>query len=92
MPRRGLNSKIESPVAASEESKTRPRGEEEECASVKLTFLVGVRKGFTKRLMDTVQSGSGGSADMKVLMDGPYCSPPVLRGYETVVLIAGGSS
>lgn len=53
----------------------------------KLTFLIRVRSGFTKRLLDAAAKDQ----EMKVILDGPYSSPPLLRGFETVVLIAGGS-
>ncbi|KAG6907768.1 hypothetical protein DXG01_007481 [Tephrocybe rancida] len=41
-----------------------------------LTFLIGVRSGFTKRLLDAVDK----TQEMKVIIDGPYGSPPRLRG------------
>lgn len=51
-----------------------------------LIFLINVRSGFTKRLRDiAVEKGT-----VKVFIDGPYGSSPDLRGYNTVVLIAGG--
>ncbi|RDB30109.1 Ferric/cupric reductase transmembrane component 1 [Hypsizygus marmoreus] len=53
----------------------------------KLTFLVRVRSGFTKNLLNAAEK----DAPTKVILDGPYSSPPLLKGFETVVLIAGGS-
>jgi hypothetical protein len=55
--------------------------------SKRLAFLVGVRKGFTKRLKNAAPHHSS----FKVLLDGPYDSPPDLRGFDTVILIAGSS-
>ncbi|KAJ8516400.1 hypothetical protein ONZ45_g6280 [Pleurotus djamor] len=52
-----------------------------------LSFLIRVRRGFTERLLNA----AGKEETMKVLVDGPYSSPPWLRGFDTVVLIAGGS-
>ncbi|KAG6860264.1 hypothetical protein C0995_013508 [Termitomyces sp. Mi166 len=52
-----------------------------------LTFLIRVRSGFTKRLLHA----SGGTQELKVILDGPYGSPPSLQGFDTVVLVAGGS-
>jgi ferric-chelate reductase len=51
----------------------------------RLAFLVRVRKGFTASLYRNAQENKG----LKVLFDGPYGSPPVLKGYGTVILIAG---
>ncbi|THH14579.1 hypothetical protein EW146_g5768 [Bondarzewia mesenterica] len=52
-----------------------------------IMFIVNTREGFTKRLMDIAKVGGS----LKVFMDGPYGSPPRLRGFDTTVLIAGGS-
>ncbi|KAG6857057.1 hypothetical protein H0H87_010022 [Tephrocybe sp. NHM501043] len=53
----------------------------------RLSFLIRVRGGFTKRLLDAVDRRQ----EMNVVFEGPYGSPPRLRGFDTVVLIAGGS-
>jgi predicted ferric reductase len=50
-----------------------------------LAFLVRVRKGFTARLLHNAQDNKL----LKVFFDGPYGSPPILKGYGTVLLIAG---
>ncbi|CDO76208.1 hypothetical protein BN946_scf184819.g8 [Trametes cinnabarina] len=52
-----------------------------------LTFLINVREGFTKRVARVAEKGE----KVKVLVDGPYGSPPNLDNDDTVVLIAGGS-
>lgn len=52
-----------------------------------LKFFIRVRNGATKRLFNHVETG----VQVKVLLDGPYSSPPLLVGYDTVLLIAGGS-
>jgi NAD(P)H-flavin reductase len=52
-----------------------------------LKFFVRARGGATKRLLDHV----GKDKELKVFVDGPYSSPPVLIGYDSVLLIAGGS-
>jgi predicted ferric reductase len=51
----------------------------------KLEFLIRVRKGFTARLLHAAQDNQS----LKVFFEGPYCSPPLLKGYDTVILIAG---
>ncbi|KAJ7111813.1 ferric reductase NAD binding domain-containing protein [Mycena epipterygia] len=59
-----------------------------------LMFILRVREGFTKRLLDSVLASSeddGVRKTFKAFVDGPYSSPPVLRGFETVVFICGGS-
>jgi predicted ferric reductase len=50
-----------------------------------LAFLVRVRKGFTASLLRNAQDNKL----LKVFFDGPYGSPPILKGYGTVLLIAG---
>jgi predicted ferric reductase len=51
----------------------------------KLVFLIRVRNGFTKKLMLVASS----DRTYKIFINGPYSSPPVLVGYETIILIAG---
>jgi predicted ferric reductase len=51
----------------------------------KLVFLFRVRNGFTKKLMHVASPDK----TYKVFINGPYGSPPMLVGYETVILIAG---
>ncbi|KAG6835709.1 hypothetical protein H0H93_015457 [Arthromyces matolae] len=53
-----------------------------------LTFIIRVRSGFTRRLLSRASDKAPG---LQVFLDGPYGSPPSLRGFNTVVLIAGGS-
>lgn len=53
--------------------------------SKELVFLINVRGGFTKRLRRIAAE----NGTVKVLVDGPYGSAPDLRGYDTLVLIAG---
>lgn len=50
----------------------------------KLVFFVRVRKGFSKRLLMNAEQGK-----MRVWMDGPYSSPPLIRGCDSVVFVAG---
>ncbi|KAF8809124.1 hypothetical protein BYT27DRAFT_7188217 [Phlegmacium glaucopus] len=52
-----------------------------------LVFLLRVRKGFTPKLLKDASSDQ----TYKVFVNGPYGSPPLLIGYQTVILIAGGS-
>jgi ferric-chelate reductase len=54
-----------------------------------LVFLIKVRDGFTKKLFDRVDSTLAKEQSLPVVLDGPYSSPPLLFGYETVLLIAG---
>ncbi|KAF8068614.1 ferric reductase NAD binding domain-containing protein [Lyophyllum atratum] len=54
-----------------------------------LVFLVRVRQGLTRRLLDSASTSQ--SSPLKVVLDGPYSSPPMLVGYGTAILIAGGS-
>lgn len=51
----------------------------------KLVFLIRVRDGLTRRLLNKAQDGYKAT----VFLDGPYSSPPLLRGHERVILIAG---
>jgi predicted ferric reductase len=63
-------------------------------SKLRLMFIVRVREGFTKRLLDSVLAApdsSGVSRSFKLFVDGPYGSPPVLRGFESVLFIAGQS-
>ncbi|KAK6980774.1 Ferric/cupric reductase transmembrane component 1 [Favolaschia claudopus] len=61
----------------------------------RLMFIVRVREGFTRQLVDSVlakpDSNTGVSRAFKALIDGPYSSPPNVRGFETVLFICGGS-
>ncbi|KAJ7486431.1 iron reductase [Mycena galericulata] len=77
-----------------------PSGETDKVASPgsddhqRLMFILRVREGFTRRLLDSVAGNpdpTGVSKSFKALIDGPYSSPPILKGFETVVLICGGS-
>lgn len=52
-----------------------------------LVFLVRVRKGATRKLLE--HASRSVQAPLKVFIDGPYSSPPLLVGFDTVVLIAG---
>ncbi|KAJ7837438.1 ferric reductase NAD binding domain-containing protein [Mycena leptocephala] len=59
-----------------------------------LKFILRVREGFTKRLVDSVLANpdsNGVSRSFKAFVDGPYSSPPDMGGFETAVLICGGS-
>jgi hypothetical protein len=63
-------------------------------SKLRLMFIVRVREGFTKRLLDSVLAApdsNGVSRSFKLFVDGPYGSPPVLRGFESVLFIAGQS-
>ncbi|KAF8155465.1 ferric reductase NAD binding domain-containing protein [Crassisporium funariophilum] len=53
----------------------------------KLIFFLRVRGGFTEKLFQEASS----DRTYKVFLNGPYSSPPLLVGYQSVVLIAGGS-
>ncbi|KAJ7675201.1 ferric reductase like transmembrane component-domain-containing protein [Mycena rosella] len=55
-----------------------------------LVFLLRIRGGFTKRLLDAATAG-GSTAAFNAYVDGPYCAPPSVRGFGTVLLFAGGS-
>ncbi|KAF9478931.1 hypothetical protein BDN70DRAFT_879320 [Pholiota conissans] len=58
-----------------------------------LVFVLRVHKGFTQRLAQAaVAPGSAPTLGLqRVFVNGPYSAPPVLVGYQRVVLIAGGS-
>ncbi|KAJ7448009.1 ferric reductase NAD binding domain-containing protein [Mycena latifolia] len=58
--------------------------------SKKLVFLLRVHDGFTKRLFNAANSSSTNET-FGTYIDGPYCSPPSVRGFETVLLFCGGS-
>jgi ferric-chelate reductase len=53
-----------------------------------LVFHVRVRNGFTKRLLRAARDDSS----MRVILDGPYGSPELLKGFGTALLIAGMST
>ncbi|KAJ6467480.1 ferric reductase NAD binding domain-containing protein [Mycena vulgaris] len=61
--------------------------------SKKLVFLLRVHDGFTKRLLNAASSPSSGGTDATfgAYIDGPYCAPPSVRGFGTVLLFCGGS-
>jgi ferric-chelate reductase len=52
-----------------------------------LVFFISVHGGFTRKLRDVAEK----SGKAKVFVDGPYGKAPDLTGYDTSVLIAGGS-
>ncbi|KAK0217354.1 ferric reductase NAD binding domain-containing protein [Armillaria nabsnona] len=52
----------------------------------KLIFLIRVHDGFTRRVLNKANGQR-----TRLLLDGPYSSPPVTRGFDGVVLIAGGT-
>lgn len=52
-----------------------------------LVFIINVHSGFTRKLRDIAEKGG----KVKVFVDGPYGKSPDLTGYDTSVLIAGGS-
>jgi len=62
-------------------------GHNGQSARGELKFFIRVRTGTTRRLRSFVDTGK----EFSVLLDGPYSSPPVLMGYDSVVLVAGGS-
>jgi ferric-chelate reductase len=50
-----------------------------------LVFILRVQRGFTRKLHKEASS----NMTYKVFLNGPYGSPPLLIGYQTVILIAG---
>jgi ferric-chelate reductase len=50
-----------------------------------LVFILRVQRGFTKKLLKEASSDT----TYKVFLNGPYGSPPLLIGYQTIILIAG---
>ena len=52
-----------------------------------LVFILRVQRGFTQKLHKEASS----DVTYKVFLNGPYGSPPLLIGYQTVILIAGSS-
>ena len=57
--------------------------------SKQLTFLIRVNKGFTRRVRNAARDDE--SESMNIFFEGPYGEPPLLTGFETVMLIAGVS-
>jgi predicted ferric reductase len=53
--------------------------------SKQMSFLVRVHKGFTQHM----RSAARDKESLNILFDGPYGDPPLLTGFDTVVLIAG---
>lgn len=80
-------STIDVPSAATDEATPGDVKTDEQSRHEPLVFLVRVRKGFTKQLSDAASQ----NRPLRVLVDGPYGSPPLLRGFATVVMIAGMS-
>ncbi|KAJ6487612.1 ferric reductase NAD binding domain-containing protein [Mycena sanguinolenta] len=56
-----------------------------------LVFLLRVHDGFTKRLLHAAHSPAALDHTLNAYIDGPYCSPPSVRGFDTVLLFGGGS-
>ncbi len=52
-----------------------------------LVFLFRVQRGFTQKILKEASP----DRTYRVLINGPYGSPPVLIGYQTIMLIAGSS-
>ena len=50
-----------------------------------LMFILRVQRGFTQKLLKEASSDT----TYRVFLNGPYGSPPLLIGYQTVILIAG---
>ena len=73
--------------------KTTPRIEDKEASAEiephwkELVFFINVHRGFTRRLRDVADK----YGKAKVFLDGPYGNSPDLTGYDTSILIAGGS-
>ncbi|KZT21943.1 hypothetical protein NEOLEDRAFT_717549 [Neolentinus lepideus HHB14362 ss-1] len=65
-------------------------GEKDGEVEDEMVFIVGVMRGFTARLGRRVE-GSERGRDVTVLVDGPYGDAEDVTGYDTVVLIAGGT-
>ncbi|KAK6992759.1 ferric reductase NAD binding domain-containing protein, partial [Favolaschia claudopus] len=59
--------------------------------SKKLVFLLRVHDGFTRRMLHAACSPSPLDDTFNAYIDGPYCAPPTVRGFETVLLFGGGS-
>ncbi|KAJ6478828.1 ferric reductase like transmembrane component-domain-containing protein [Mycena vitilis] len=59
----------------------------------KLVFLLRVHDGFTKRLLHAATATATSTSDQTfgAYVDGPYCAPPSVRGFNTVLLLCGGS-
>lgn len=53
-----------------------------------LVFLIKARNGLTGRLRDAAREMSSGR-NVKVILDGPYGSPPDLSHFSTVMLFSG---
>ncbi|KAK8854583.1 hypothetical protein IAR55_003322 [Kwoniella newhampshirensis] len=84
------------PFTASTIAKHPERGAE----AGELAFIVRVRDGFTKRMKDQVENarkekGLGldekFEVDVKAAVDGPYGVKANLRGYDGILIFAGGS-
>ena len=71
--------------AVAEGASEKGSAKSEDAGGKELVFVIRARRGFTKRLMDVAQKGG----PVKVFVDGPYGVPPSLRGFDTVVFIAG---
>ncbi|KAJ7737766.1 iron reductase [Mycena maculata] len=82
------------PGAASEKASSEGGYASEGARHPRLMFILRVREGFTKRLLESAlarSDGNGVNQHFKALVDGPYGSPPTVKGFQTVVFICGGS-
>lgn len=55
----------------------------------KIVMFIRVRRGFSERLLNAASRDPG--RKFTAYLDGPYGSPPLIRGSHTIVLVAGGS-
>ncbi|KAJ7289425.1 iron reductase [Mycena rebaudengoi] len=86
--RSSITEEKQSPAISANEVKNLRSPEDEE----DLIFILRARTGFTKRLMDSVTaSPTATEKTFKAFVDGPYGSPPAVRGFDTVVFVCGGS-
>ncbi|KAJ7697679.1 iron reductase [Mycena rosella] len=73
------------------ESESPSRDESFKESAQELVFLLRVHDGFTKRLLNAATSTNGANKTFGAYIDGPYCSPPSVRGFETVLSFCGTS-
>ncbi|KAJ7073812.1 ferric reductase NAD binding domain-containing protein [Mycena amicta] len=82
-------------TGSSEEVQTNPSAAA--LSNKKLLFILRVRTGFTRRLRDSVLSTPDENAilpnskSFPAFLDGPYSSPPDVRGFDSVLFVCGGS-
>lgn len=58
---------------------------------VRLSFIIRPHRGLTKHVRNSIMAAEGRSKKLTILLEGPYGKTQPIFGYDTILLIAGGS-